>query len=332
MTPLEVFAIVRAGAETAKSVFEAIGAFRDAFGDRGSRDLRAIRSRLAEMDRKLDMVLLANAELLRKLDELPELIRVIVRGEVRQELLDKAYAELEGVQQTFLALPEGTRFSMTSSGWMEIVTRLSYLFDKDSRISQLPTLLRWCEFALIVSQGGANPVVAHFVARRAEQLNVAKLDLDQRALVALSVVHAAVNSPYLTSNNIETVRSIDELAASYAPDRFNTTVTSHRECIDENTGGDRPGRPRCTTITTETTEIDKGFSDARNALRASVDVAIREAKTAVPASFQVAEASRLAREYLASIANAGNPSRIGEIATLILPDSPDSVAFVALPE
>src|SRR3954452_24746745 len=91
-----MWGLIFAGISAAASAFSAVDS---ALSNRSIIDsLSRVIHYLEQLDAKLDVVLQQNKEILRKLDELPRVVRAIVQEIVDVALLDERYATIQSIK------------------------------------------------------------------------------------------------------------------------------------------------------------------------------------------------------------------------------------------
>ncbi|PTQ76063.1 hypothetical protein [Celeribacter persicus] len=183
--------------------------------------LSEIQDYLKEMDEKLNHISSQNEEILDRLDRLPAEIRQIVDEVVGTHFLEEKYSELISIQNTYFSLNrfERRRFRINATGWETYSAGLTYLMLNEYRLSKIIPLLKWCEFALIITEGRATKVIRDLVFGKSGVMLPLFLDVRDNMRKAHNDLLTALQSKYITSHNFsDQLIDLDKLSYVLASD------------------------------------------------------------------------------------------------------------------
>jgi hypothetical protein len=254
-----VIAAIGAGA----SVFNAAD---EATSNRAIREkLDKVIDYLKQLDQKLEAIQAQNREILRKLDELPRIIRAIVQEIVDDALLDERYATLHSIKLNIVTLKLDKKYRITEPGWRELSNALTYLFLHENRISYLFRLILACELALAATRNQAQPFIRQLLQDKIALMKALRDDFIVRITIELKALKDLLdNTQFIASHNLsENLDDFAKLVFSKQPDRLRTVSFTDRECVT------RHGRcgeewEVCRDVTKTRQEPDTPFHTARD--------------------------------------------------------------------
>lgn len=259
--------LVIAGIGAAAGVFNAFDEYNANRQIRADLDeikkyLIGLRSAVAELQRQ-------NTVILAKLDLLPGQIRQIVTEVVDVALLTERYSTVDDIRDNFLVLRGGRSYSLRSLEWLNFSNAMGYLFDHESRISKVFSLIEVCEIALVITKkrslllvivrldekiSALRPLFEDLTADIESRLQKLKIDLDK--------------TTFIRDHNLSPdLPTWGELRYTPQPDREIEESYTEQECHYE----ERPGRYAdrlvrvCRDVRRTRRVPDRAFHAARDA-------------------------------------------------------------------
>ncbi len=228
--PLVAWGVVVGAISAAAGIFNAVD---EAIASRAIRQsLREIKDYLVNLDQKLDQIEAQNREILRKLDKLPEKIRLIVQEIVEIALLNERYAKLKDIELNILELGQRRRYRLNRHGWTELSGALTYLFLFENRLSQMFRLIAGCELALVATRNKARPIVVNWINEKVKLIEALRADLGDIIDEELSVLTNLLNSTkFIKSHNLSpNLPDFSQLNYEEQPNRTRTVNYTERVC------------------------------------------------------------------------------------------------------
>ncbi len=232
----KVWGLVFAAVSAAASLFNAVDEATSNRDVRGS--LKKIKEYLVSLDSRLTNIEILTVTILNKLNELPNVIRLIVREEVSLALLQERYSKLKAIENDILLLENDRYYRLSKPGWDELSTTMTYLFDCENRLSQMFRLLAGCELALAATKNKAKPVVILWVTNKLKLItDLQDICLEILNLEIKQLLELLNNRNYILSHNFsEGLNDLTNLRYEKQPNRnipepYRQSVC-HRE-IDE---------------------------------------------------------------------------------------------------
>ncbi|MCK1366375.1 hypothetical protein [Bradyrhizobium sp. 62] len=225
-----MWGLIFAGISAAASAFSAVDS---ALSNRSIIDsLSRVIHYLEQIDAKLDVVLQQNKEILRKLDELPRVVRAIVQEIVDVALLDERYATIQSIKLNITKLKLGKSYRITEPGWRELSGTVTYLFLHENRISYLFRLILACELALAATRNEAKPFIIALLQGKLDLLRALETDFKQRLASELDTLKSMLDqTQYIVSHNLSnSLDDFSKLIYVKQPDRMRTIQYSERVC------------------------------------------------------------------------------------------------------
>ncbi|TPW31462.1 hypothetical protein FJU08_06795 [Martelella alba] len=224
------FGIPAAELSYAASTMSVIGGIASAVGFFTSRSenrkilgkLEDIQKYLREMDSKIEAIQSQNREIIQKIDDLPRKIHAIVDEVVGAHLLEEKYAILQSIQLNYFNLNwlSRRRYRINTVGWDRYSEALTYLMTRENRISKLPELLFWCEFALIITEGRAIKVVNSLVLDKGGMVVPLFQQLRDNLRKSHNKLDAILSSSYVRKHNFsQNLGDLSKLKYSLVPDK-----------------------------------------------------------------------------------------------------------------
>lgn len=216
------WAIVIGAISAAAGLFNAVD---EATSNRAIREkLDKVIDYLQAIDRKIDEIRAQNAEILRKLDELPKIVRAIVQEIVDIALLDERYTTLRDIHLNITTLRRDRDYRITQPGWKNLSLALTYLFDHENRISHIFRLISACELALATTRNQARPFIVALLKGKLALLHALKKDYEAAVSGELASLKAQLdNADYITHHNLnEHLVDFSQLNYGKQPNRQRT--------------------------------------------------------------------------------------------------------------
>lgn len=299
--------IVIAAIGAAASVFNAVD---EATSNRAVRDnLEKIIEYLKQLDQKLEVIQAQNREILRRLDELPRIVRAIVREIVDDALLDERYSTLHAIKLNIVTLKLDRKYRITEPGWRELSGAITYLFLHENRISYLFRLILACELALGATRNQAQPFIRQLLQDKIALLKALRDDYVVRITAELKGLKELLdNTQFIANHNLsESLDDFRKLTYAKQPDRLRTVSFTERECRI------RHGRcgeewEVCRDVTRTREEPDTPFHSARDNHVAVIEQ--RKAMISEMLGFLTSLSGVIQRfeKYLAKITGLGVPA------------------------
>ena len=95
------------------------------------------------------------------------------------------------------------RYRINQLGWGNLHEALTYLILNENRISKLFEVLKWCEFALIASEGSGAKSIQPLIKIKLEMMNPLFEKLRDELLTAHSELRNLLEGPYVASHNFD---------------------------------------------------------------------------------------------------------------------------------
>ena len=136
--------------------------------------------------------------------------------------LDQRYDALAAIRDSYVLLPPGERrrYVVNTAGWDRLSAALSHVVLRDGRLSRLPDLLYWCEFALIVSDYRGLPVVRNLMKGKGNLIAASYLEAKELFEGAHYDLLKVLESRYVRSHNLKRALSdVDDLSFELMDDR-----------------------------------------------------------------------------------------------------------------
>jgi hypothetical protein len=265
-----MWALIFAGISATAGVFSAVDS---ALSNRSILDsLERIIHYLQDLDAKLDIVIEQNKEILRKLDELPKVIRAIVQEIVDVALLEERYATIISIKLNITTLKLDKNYRITEPGWRELSGAITYLFLHENRISYLFRLLLACELALAATRNQAKPFIVSLLKSKLELLKALDTDFMQRISGELDTLKAMLDqTQYIVSHNLSNnIDDFSKLTYVKQPNRTRTVDYMERVCVTR-TGHCGEEHEVCHNETRQRQEPDTPFHSARDNLVGQIE-------------------------------------------------------------
>lgn len=258
-----MWALVIAGIGAAASTFNAID---EAVANRAIRKaLKEIILYLNELNQKLDKVIAQNQEILRRLDELPRIIRAIVQEIVDEALLNERYAIIHTIKLNITTLNLDRHYRITAAGWKDLSSALTYLFLHENRISQLFRLILASELALAATRNHAKPFIQVLLEDKIYLLKALHNDYINTIVTELNALRGLLNNKeYIFTHNLsEDLDKFENLKYERQSDRLRTINYTEREC-QQKLGRCGETYEVCRDVAKSRQEADTPFHSARD--------------------------------------------------------------------
>lgn len=226
------------------------------------RTLAEIKAQLTTIERNTETIIQQNREILGRINELPTRheVRLMLREEVAQGLIDQAYSNLRAAENDALEF-----WDSGSANWVSFRNSLQYLFDHDNRVSTTAEMLGHCSFAVQVSRGLAVPFVRKVVTSRKNRLRVLREILKEKTRdMLLHLRHDLLDDrEYVTSHSLTDAST--DLAIVYTM-QSDKRIAVPGHCLVPHHSGSwcaEPGEPRYV--------IDSAYKRARDSHRREIE-------------------------------------------------------------
>lgn len=274
-----MFALIMGAVSAGSSTFNAVD---EATSNRVIREkLDRVVSYLQALSEKLDAIQAQNTEILRRLDELPRIVRAIVQEVVSDALLDERYSAIRSIQLNITQLRLDRIYRITEPGWREFSKVLTYLFDHENRISYLFRLILACELAIAATRNQARPFILALLAQKLSLLRLLRDDYVARVSSEIDALKALLdNSQYIQEHNLtEGLGSFDSLSFKKQPNRDRTVTYFETECKTRmGHGPEYTEYEVCKDVQKTRTEPDNAFHGARDAHVSAIEGRISSIK------------------------------------------------------
>ncbi len=226
-----------------------------------------IKNYLISLHVKIDRLEAKTDQILSLLDNLPKVVRLIVREEVAVALLQERYAKLKNIKNNILILGNYRRYRINRQGWIELSETLTYLFDYENRLSYMFELIAGCELALAATRNRAKPFVVNMLNEKVTLISELHDELLSQIYTQIEQLLADLNNrSYVANHNLTTdLGSVSQLEYKGQSNRNRTVRYQERVCETRRGGcaDDRYGV--CWNEWRERQEPDHPFHSARDA-------------------------------------------------------------------
>lgn len=202
--------------------------------------LDEIKKYIKKIDADIKIIKQQNEIILNKIDQLPIQIQAIVDEIIDTALLEERYSSLDRITKNYFLLPGGEdRYLINTDGWDELSDLLTYIFRNENRISTFFEAIKYCEFAIMVSDFQGTPIIANIIENKLlfiddlrEKLELSCKDKAQDLLNTLN------STNYILSHNFnDTFSSFEDFVWSPQPrkpetrtETYSVRVRTGREC------------------------------------------------------------------------------------------------------
>ncbi len=183
-------------------LFSGVGIAASLYGAyQNHQDMKAIKKQLAEINRKLDVVIQLNEMILKRIDLLRAEIRADVKEIVEISELDQRHTLLRTVE--FIVL-EGNkeRYGKDGNGLENMLMSIIYLYEKERRIEKLADVILFSELAIFSTDDFLKGKITELVAWKHNQLVETAKNLEQSINQNWSLLSSKINNTsYIKSTN-----------------------------------------------------------------------------------------------------------------------------------
>lgn len=235
----------------------------------------AISSQLSEV-RSLNILIIS------RLDKLPEIIRLMIRDEMREANLEVQYSNLKSLYNLYFSELNDSDpdWTLTVEGAHLISAPLHYIYENEYRVSKLYELIQFTFFADVATKEGARSIWRKLLAEKVVQQQIPYSVLMSKYDGIISELRSALDSQFVASNNLA--------AYPNAPLAY-TMVGNRTKIVSVHTGFERVPvhKENCCKITYENVpkyenrEVpDEGFNAALADHSAAVQILINRERDA----------------------------------------------------
>ena len=207
--------------------------------------LDEIKKYIKKIDADIQVIKQQNQAILNKIDLLPVKIQAIVDEIIDEALIEERYSSLDRITKNYFLLPGGEdRYLINTEGWDELSDLLNYIFRNDNRISTFFELIKYCEFAIMVSDFQGTPLIANMIENKLIHINELhaeiQLNCNEKAQDLLASLN---NTNYIAQHNFNAnLSNFQDFNWQAKPKKketetYKVKVKTGRECD----GGERGG-------------------------------------------------------------------------------------------
>ena len=207
--------------------------------------LDEIKNYVKKIDADIQIIKQQNLVLLKQIDELPYKITAIVDEIVDNALIEERFSSLDRIINNYFLLPGGDdRYLINTQGWDELSDILNYIFRNENRVSTFFDIIKYCEFAIMVSDFQGTPFIKNMVENKLLYINDLFNTIATKCEDNIEVVLNDLNSnEFISSHNFNSdLKSLDELKWEPKPTKvevetYRVRVRTGRECDAGERGG-----------------------------------------------------------------------------------------------
>lgn len=145
-----------------------------------------------------------NAQIITRLDKLPEIIQIIVRNELRDSQLEEAYSELRSAYNLYFSELNNSDqdWTLTIEGAQIISAPLHRLYSLEYRLSKIYELVQFTFFADVAWKEGGRSVWRLLLSEKITQQGLPFQALVEKYDSIISELRSALSSPLVTSHTL----------------------------------------------------------------------------------------------------------------------------------
>lgn len=145
-----------------------------------------------------------NIQIISRLDKLPEIIRLVIRDEMRDANLEVQYSNLKSLYNLYFSELNDSDpdWTLTVEGAQLISAPLHYIFENEYRVSKLYELIQFTFFADVATKEGARSIWRKLLAEKIVQQQLPYSVLLSKYDGIISELRSALGSGFVASHSL----------------------------------------------------------------------------------------------------------------------------------